>query len=42
MDLYGGAMFGGALYINDRNGNQISSDHYATAPFFAVAFSGSF
>ena len=42
MDLYGGAMFGGALYVNDRNGNQLSSDHYDPAPFFAAAFSGHF
>lgn len=42
MDIYAGAMFGGALYVNDRDGNQISSDHYKPAPFASVAFSGHF
>jgi len=42
MDLYAGAMFGGALYVNDSNGNRVTSDHYDPAPFASVAFSGHF
>jgi len=42
MDIYAGAMFGGALYVNDSNGNRVTSDRYEPAPFASVAFSGHF
>ena len=41
-DLYAGVMFGGSLFVNDRNNTRISSDHYNPAPFGALAVSGHF
>lgn len=42
IDLFAGAVVGGELYVDDRNGNRLSSDRYNPAPFGALVLSGSF
>jgi len=42
LDFYAGAMLGGVLSIDDRNGNRITSDNYNPAPFLAFAISSRF
>lgn len=39
LDFYAGAMFGGAVSIDDSTGNRITSDNYDPAPFLAFAIS---
>ena len=41
-DCYAGAMLGGKLYIDDRDGNRLTSDSYDPAPFVALAVSSRF
>ncbi len=41
-DCYAGAMLGGQMSIDDRNGNRITSASLNPAPFLAVAFSAKF
>lgn len=42
LDLYAGAMLGGEMSVDDRNGNRIVSDRYDPAPFLALALSARF
>ena len=42
LDLYGGAMLGGWMSIDDSGGNRIASDSYDAAPFLALALTGRF
>jgi hypothetical protein len=39
LDFYAGAMLGGVVSIDDREGNRITSDNYDPAPFLAFAIS---
>ncbi|RQW85162.1 MAG: hypothetical protein EHM79_12420 [Geobacter sp.] len=41
-DFYAGAMLGGVVSIDDRDGNRITSDNYDPAPFLAFAISSRF
>jgi len=41
-DFYAGAMLGGEMRIDDRNGNKITSDSYDPAAFLALALSARF
>jgi len=42
LDLYGGAAFNGKMRINDRNGNELGSDDFETAPLAALSLTLSF
>ncbi|MBA4419046.1 MAG: hypothetical protein C0392_14245 [Syntrophus sp. (in: bacteria)] len=42
MDLYGGAVFGGNLRLEDRNGNRIDSASHNTAPLLGMSLSTAF
>jgi hypothetical protein len=42
LDMYSGAVFGGAMRIEDSNGSTLSSDHHKPAPFIALTVSGRF
>jgi long-subunit fatty acid transport protein len=42
LDLYGGAAFNGKMRINDRNGNELGSDDFETAPMAALSLTLNF
>jgi hypothetical protein len=37
LDLYGGAAFNGEMRIADRNGNELGSDDFETAPIVGLS-----
>lgn len=42
LDLYGGAAFNGKMRITDRNGNELGSDDFETAPMAALSLTLNF
>ena len=42
LDLYGGAAFNGKMRINDRDGNELGSDDFETAPMAALSLTLNF
>lgn len=42
LDLYGGAAFNGKMRINDRDGNELGSDDFETAPMAAFSLTLNF
>ncbi len=42
LDLYGGAAFNGEMKIADRNGNELGSDDFETAPIAALSLTWTF
>ncbi|NPV04568.1 MAG: hypothetical protein HPY67_07540 [Syntrophaceae bacterium] len=42
LDLYGGAAFNGQMKIADRNGNELGSDDFETAPILALSLTWTF
>ena len=42
LDLYGGAAFNGKMRINDRDGNELGSDDFETAPMAAFSLTMNF
>jgi hypothetical protein len=42
LDLYGGAAFNGEMKIVDRNGNELGSDDFETAPILGLSLTVTF
>lgn len=42
LDLYGGAAFNGEMKIADRNGNELGSDDFETAPILGLSLTATF
>jgi hypothetical protein len=42
LDLYGGAAFNGEMKLVDRNGNELGSDDFETAPILGLSLTATF